>query len=867
MGFFGNELRETARSKAPARAKAPARGVHIPIQAMQQLGCKACPRRDSRCHTPRMEPTGPQSAEVLVLWPTPTATDDKAGEMASGQTGEVVRDYLRQHGIKAQHMAAVRCHEIEAPAVNETECCRGYGVEHIRQFKPRVIVGVGDAPLAWATGYTSGNAMAFRGRKFPVNIGGHVCWFVCVAQPYFKRGTQGKRRSEHEIALDHDLAAVRQLLDSNRSPWVAPQPYDKGVELITGAEPGDMQRLEDALNWAAVQPLCAVDYETNGFRPHMENPLIWCASFGTYERAVSFCMDDPRGWGTEGRMRQVRGLWGEFLLFSNTKVVHNLGMELEWTEFFWGKKALFHTQWEDTMIMAYVLDGRAGTKALEVQTLLEFGFNLKAQSTVDFRDWLRTPVLQGLRYNGMDGKWTHRLAGALTDELHEQGMHDIYEGRRRLAPVLTAAAAKGVPVDREFADSYDKELEEVTRKVERELGNCPEVRQYERKFGRFSPSNPDNVLKLLRDVCDRDEVKREDRDGNVKWTTDEEALGAIPDKEVPSASLVLRHRAVEKLRGTYLEPIRSGRVISPHDNRIHTRFTSTRAITGRLASDDPNLQNIPTRTPEGRRIRHAIMAELDGWIAALDYGQIEARVIGMASEDDNLMRYQWSDYDIHGHWAKRITEEYPKVKDWIVKTFSVDWEEKGHKTLRQETKNKWVFPQFFGSAARSCAASLHIPEDVADKLAKEFWDEFKGVRRWQTWLMKFFEKHLYVETLDGFRRRGPMSLNEIINHPIQGTAARIVTAAMTELGELAVEEDDEELQSNLNIHDDLSHWLADPTLGPKLQRIAAVMCRPRFKWITVPIIVEAKVGPRWDQLEEVAVFRSDVIYNLRNPYK
>lgn len=868
MGFFGPELRAEVRSNSGARAATakPARNVHIPINAMRELACKACPQRDSKARNPRMEPTGPNTADVLVLWGQPSEDDDARGELARGRAGDVVRDYLKAHGLRARHASTVRCHMDSKPGLQETECCRGFAVEEVKRTQPKIILGIGDEALAWATGHSAGNALTFRGRTFPVTIGGHTCWFFCLAYPHFAHKKNSRRRSEHEIALDHDLAAVKHLLERGPEPVVCVAPYDKGIEQITGQEPGDMQRLEDALNWAAVQPLVGVDYETNGLRPYIKDPLIYTAAVGTFDRTFAFCVDDPRGWGTDNRMRQVRGLLGEFLLFSNRKVVHESGFELEWSEFFYGPRVLFQTQWEDTLMQAYVLDGRPGTKGLGVQTLMHFGFNVKAQSTVDVRDFLRYPLPDCLRYNGMDTKWTHRLHGVNEPLLRADGLQEIYESRMRLAPVLVAAQAKGVPIDQKFADDYDRELAAVAREVSDKIQRTPEVRTYEQRFGRFSPTNTDHVLKLLKDVCKRSEIEREERDGTVRFTTDEEAMDLIPADEVPSAPLILRHRAVEKIRGTYVEPIVLGKWLSPHDDRCHTRYSGSVTVTGRLNSDDPNLQNIPIRTPEGRRVRHAIYAAHAQWIAALDYGQIEARVIGMASEDETLMRYQWTDYDIHGFWATRFVERYSKIKDWVVRTFQVDWDEKGHKTLRQEAKNKWVFPMFFGSAPHSCAAALHMPEDIADELAGEFWDEFPGVKRWQTALLRFYEKHLYVETLDGFRRRGPMSLNEIINMPVQGTAARIVTAAMTELGELAFETDDVELQSNLNIHDDLTHWLGDRTLDAKILQIARIMCRPRFKWITVPIIVECKVGARWDEMQEVAVYRSDKLYNLRNPF-
>jgi DNA polymerase-1 len=155
---------------------------------------------------------------------------------------------------------------------------------------------------------------------------------------------------------------------------------------------------------------------------------------------------------------------------------------------------------------------------------------------------------------------------------------------------------------------------------------------------------------------------------------------------------------------------------------------------------------------------------------------------------------------------------------------------------------------------------------VATDLGGEFWDEFKGVKKWQQEEVAFYNKHLYVQTLGGFKRRGIMSLNELINLPIQGTAAEIVQAAHIALSELAELNDDPELQPRINVHDDLTFSISDETLEQKIEVIAREMCKVRFDYINVPLIVEASVGARWDQTEEYKVFRSDVLFGTKNPY-
>ena len=214
-----------------------------------------------------------------------------------------------------------------------------------------------------------------------------------------------------------------------------------------------------------------------------------------------------------------------------------------------------------------------------------------------------------------------------------------------------------------------------------------------------------------------------------------------------------------------------------------------------------------------------------------------------------------------------MTEVYPRIKDWIVREFGVDWDEKGLKTLRQETKNKWVFPMLFGSLTRSCAANLHLPEETADDLGDEFWDEFPDVKKWQERTVRHFEKHLWIETLGGRRRRGPLSRNQIINHPIQGTAFEIVVDGMNAVSVRAEMEGDPYMEPVINVHDDLTFLMPDDdSLLPRIETVVMEMCKPRHKFVNVPLVVEVSLGSRWSELKEIGVYRSNVLYNTPNPY-
>lgn len=863
MGFFFNA------EKAAPKAKPKLRPRDIPIHSLNKMGCEVCPRdQDQDLRTPKMEPEGAPHPLVYLMATGPSFDEDQKGYLWAGKMGKhIVKKFpgaFFDRHVRSGHVTQCAMPGDKPPTVLEMECCRGRVEADIRASKPLLVIGIGDDCLSWATGLNS--ALRFRGQLIATSIGGHACWYLPIIYPNYLHKKNQFGKSEFELAIEHDIDHAVRLVDRGElaQPIVHRAPYDTGIELITGQEPGDMQRLEKAFARLLRKERIGVDIETPGLRPYIKDPTIWTGAVGTHEDTVAFAIDHPDGWGSQAQRARVHRMFADFLMNSGRKICHNLAFEMEWFGFFYGPTLLRATEWEDTMAMAHTLDERGGTKSLDVQTRIHFGFNLKAQSRVDPVRLLEYPIKEALRYNGLDTKWTVPLADVLMPMIEEIPAYKVeYERKVRAAPTLVLTELMGLPVDFDFAEAQSKRLAKEVKVLEQKIARCPEVIKYGRSKGAFDPGNSHHVLALMRDICQRDEVERKDRDGKVSYSTDEEVLSQLPEKEVPSAKLILEHRGVSKLDSTYVQPVLSREIIS-FDEFIHSKYSSMTAETGRLAADNPNIQNWPKR--KYREIRGIVRAFRDGWILACDYGQIEFRVVGMASEDPNLVKYCWTGYDVHRYWAERMVEEYGAIKDYIVEAFGVDWDEKGIKTLRQEAKNGWVFPQLFGSSTRSCAEQLHLPEHVAERLGEEFWDEFRMVKKWQEKLLKRYEKNLYVETLGGRRRRGPMTKNQIINHPIQGTAADIVVEGMTAVSELAMLRDDPLLQPRLNVHDDLSFWLPDEGLESRIEIITTEMCRPRFDFINVPLIVEASVGQRWNDLHEIGVYRSDKLFNLRNPY-
>lgn len=862
MSFFYNAAKGDSK-------KAPSPKKHIPIELMNQMGCKACPMdKVSGLVTPKMPPSGTDQPLLYILGEAPGETEDKRGEPFVGDSGKLLRRQFSastlDHYTRINNV--IRCHPEgnATPELAEIECCRGYIVKDIEDTKPLIVAGAGNTPLTWATGL--GNVMNWRGKLIATKIGNRTVWYFPFLHPSYVMRKQSKHfKHEIERVFEYDLQYLESLVRGEielPTPYVHEGPYDTGIQLVTGESSTDFNLLEDMLNKLSQENSTAIDLETTGLRPYPKDSKILTCAIGTFESTVAFALDHPDSGWSASTLKKVYGLLGDYLLFAGRKIAHNVAFEMEWLAYEYGKKVLHVVDWDDTMSQAHTIDERPG-KRLDDLTRQYFGFFLKDQSRVEAkRGILQFPLKEVLRYNGMDSKWTHKLDEVQRAHPEFMDLQFEHERKLRLAPSLVATQMKGIDVDLDYAKEIERDLASQELKIQNQIARCPEVGKYQERFGRFSPSSNDDVIKLMRDICKRSEVQKE----LGGTTSDEGALSKIPASEVPSAPLILELRTVSKLLATYVKPVISGKVVMP-DGKIHTSYSSMVADTGRLNSEDPNMQNYPKR--KHREVRGMIVPPDGYWIAGVDYGQIEARVIAMASEDRNLVKYLWTDYDIHGFWADRFIKEYPKILDWVASDFGVDRGDDKllRKTLRQEAKNRWVFPQFFGSSYRSCAPEMHVPEDVAKDLAQEFWDEFAGVQKWQNKSRERYEKNLYVETLTGRKRRGALSWNQIINTPIQGTAADIVTDAMELCERESFIRDDDDFTPALNIHDDLTFTFPDEQLEEKLDVVIPIMCLPRFDFINVPLVVEVSIGRRWDTLVEIGKYRSTELFNIRNPYE
>lgn len=827
------------------------------LALIHKLECRACPLNGTGGN---IEPTGSGKPLVYILGEAPGKTEEEERSQFTGESGQLLRahiprkyrDQLRYNNVIRSRPPANR-----TPERVEIEACRPSVTRDIERTKPKAIFGFGNVPLEWVSGFSG--ITLWRGRKMPVKVGSHTCWYYPMLHPaYLLRQRRQHGPSEEERMFAFDMKRAFAEVEGLPSAIVhSPTDVRRNVEIITETGATGLAKIKQALVWASKQSVIGVDYETNCLRSVQENSKILTAAVGNAERAIAFPFDHPEAnWKPSERAELVR-FWVRFLKEAKgRKAVHNLAFEMEWSAAFFGDDVLRASRWEDTMTQAGVIDERKGNKkagpfSLEFLIQQYFGFNLKKLSGLDRANLENVPLEAVLQYNAPDARYHALLYEKQAALIEKDDLGEAYELGLRAVPTVVLTQKKGLPVDQKEAVRLQKKYAGELKVALAEIGQLPVVREFKtKKHKDFNPlSNPD-VLYVLKDLLTRPEVSVIDKyTKKQRYSADESVLVQI---DHPLAKLLLDLRTVNKRKTTYVDPLvaTDADTLVYSDGLLHAQFNTVFAETGRLSCEGPNLQNFPKRDGEAKEVRKQIVAPPGCLAMAFDLGQIEARVIAMFTKDKRFCKALWERYDIHMEWAERLAHTYPARVGG--KKFLTD--KKVMKDFRTDIKNQWVFPLFFGARLSSAAGYLNIPEDKLKPQYEEFWRQFSGVRDWQDQQVDFYNDHGYVECLTGRRRHGPLSLNQICNSPVQGTAAAIVIAAMSRLSETG----DPELQPEINIHDDLTYMrVPEKRVDIVAEKVIGIMLKPNFPWINVPITVEGSIGPNWLEMEEFGVYSSD----------
>jgi DNA polymerase-1 len=490
---------------------------------------------------------------------------------------------------------------------------------------------------------------------------------------------------------------------------------------------------------------------------------------------------------------------------------------------------------DDTMLISYALDGPRynGMDVLadhwldhKTITFTSLAGTGKAQKCFD-----ELEIAAAARYGAEDADITLRLWHILKPRLAAENATTLYETLERpLAPVLARMEARGISVDRQILARLSGDFAQRAAALEAEA--------YELAGSSFNLGSPKQLGEIL---FDRMGLEGGTKTKTGAWSTGADVLEDLATKGIPLARTIVDWRQLTKLKGTYTDALPT--YINQRTGRVHTSYQQASVLTGRLSSNEPNLQNIPVRTEDGRKIRAAFVAPPDKILISADYSQIELRVLAHIADIQALKDAFEEGLDIHAMTASEM--------------FNVPVEGMPSEVRRRAKAIN--FGIIYGISAFGLANQLSIPRSEAGDYIKTYFERFPGIRDYMDAQKVKVKADGYVTTIFGRKIQFPNANSgnpaersfverASINAPIQGSAADIIRRAMIrmepELKKAGIEAD-----MLLQVHDELIFEVPAGTEDvaiPVIKRVMETAAEPAVR-LTVPIQVDAHAAKNWDE--------------------
>ncbi len=484
----------------------------------------------------------------------------------------------------------------------------------------------------------------------------------------------------------------------------------------------------------------------------------------------------------------------------------------------------------DTMLQSYVLEAHMphGLASLAERHVGRSGINYedlcgKGASQIPFD---QVEIAKAAEYSCEDSDQTLDVHGALWPQLEANDkLKFIYELEIASSETLYRIERNGVLIDAPTLAAQSHALGQRILQLETEA--------YEIAGQPFNLSSPKQLGEIFFDKLGMPVVKKT---ATGARSTDEEVLEKLAE-DYPLPAKLLEHRGLAKLKGTYTDKL--AQLALPRTGRVHTHYAQAVAITGRLSSNDPNLQNIPIRTPEGRRVREAFVAPAGSVIASADYSQIELRIMAHISGDDALLSAFHSGLDVHRATAAEV---------FAVPVDQVSSEQRRYAKVIN-------FGLIYGMSAFGLARNLGIDNTAAKNYIARYFERYPGVKTYMETTRELAKKQGYVETVFGRRLQLAGIKNAkgaqlagleraAINAPMQGTAADLIKLSMNKVQQVL---DDEKRATKMimQVHDELVFEVPEGEVDWLKTEIPRLMASVAD--LKVPLLAEVGVGPNWDK--------------------
>ncbi|WP_102794807.1 DNA polymerase I [Bowmanella denitrificans] len=578
-------------------------------------------------------------------------------------------------------------------------------------------------------------------------------------------------------------------------------------------------------------PLIALDTETTSL-DYMQAQLVgFCFAVAPGQAAYlpvgHDYMDAPAQLDKEWVLQQLKPLLedeqcrkvGQHIKYDKN-VLANHGINLKGIAF-------------DTMLESYVSNSVAGRHDMDSLAERHLG-----HQTIHFEDiagkgakqltFNQIPLEQAAKYAAEDADITLRLHQAMWPALEQNQdlcavLTDI---EIPLATVLSKMEVQGVLIDAQKLNEQSQQLAVRIMELEKQV--------HEQAGQEFNLGSPKQLQEILFEKMNLPVIKKTPK--GVP-STSEDVLQVLAN-QYPLPKLLMEYRGLTKLKNTYTDKL--PKMINPKTGRVHTSYHQAVAATGRLSSTDPNLQNIPIRTEEGRRVRQAFIASPGYKVVAADYSQIELRIMAHLSADKGLLSAFSQGKDIHRATAAEV--------------FGVELDEV---TAEQRRSAKAInFGLIYGMSAFGLSQQLNIPRGEAQSYMDLYFERYPGVLKYmettreqakeQGYVSTVFGRRLYlpeIKSSNAARRKG--AERAAINAPMQGTAADVIKKAMLAVDAWIDQLPVGEVRMIMQVHDELVFEIKEQNLEENRQKIISLM--ENAATLAVPLVVEAGIGANWDE--------------------
>ncbi len=513
-----------------------------------------------------------------------------------------------------------------------------------------------------------------------------------------------------------------------------------------------------------------------------------------------------------------------------------IGQNMKYDWLIFAQRGVLVAAFDDTMLLSYVLD--AGRNSHGMDELSKRWLDHTCISYKELTGTGRSSITfdqveldKATAYAAEDADVTLRLWRVLKPRLVAESMTDVYERLERpLAKVIACMEQRGVTVDRQILSRLSGELAQAAGSLEQEI--------YELAGEKFNIGSPKQLGEILFGKLGLPGGRKT---ATGQYSTSAQVLEDLAGEGHELPRKIVYWRQLTKLKSTYTDALPE--FINPETGRVHTSYAMASTSTGRLSSSDPNLQNIPVRTEEGRRIRTAFVAPKGTSLVSADYSQIELRVLAHIADISQLKQAFADGLDIHAMTASEMFDTPIEGMDPMVRR-------------RAKAIN---FGIIYGISAFGLANQLGIERSEASDYIKKYFERFPGIRDYMDSTKKFAREHGYVETIFGRRAHYPdieaknpqiRAFNEraAINAPIQGSAADIIRRAMVRM-DIALEEAGLSAKMLLQVHDELIFEVENSEVERTIPMVSSIMEKAPLPVLNlaVPLKVDARAAQNWDE--------------------